>query len=173
MLLRQKILHDPRFAALPSGIEGDPANPNLGINANGRATFDPTHEAKLLGSYRVPAWGGFMLSGVYRYMTGQAWGRTAQVTGFAQGSQRIRIEPQGTRRADAINRLDFRLEKTLPFRRYSATLGLFADVFNVWNQGVANSDVTEAIFSNSGPRFGEPAVWVDPRMLRVGIRASF
>jgi hypothetical protein len=135
------------------GQPGRFVNPNLGIKANGRATYDPTHEAKLLGSYRVPAWGGVMVSGVYRYMTGQAWGRAAVVTGFAQGGQRIRIEPQGTRRAPAINKLDFRLEKTVPLRRSSTTLGFFADVFNVWNQGVPNSDVGDAIIANSGARF--------------------
>jgi hypothetical protein len=153
------------------GQPGRFVNPNLGINAYGRASFDPTHEAKFLGSYRVPYWGGFMLSGVYRYMTGQAWSRTAVVTGFAQGTQRIRIDPQGTERLPAINRLDIRVEKTLSI--HSSTLGLFADVFNVWNQGVPNSDVTEAVMSNSGPRFGQPNAWVDPRMLRLGIRASF
>ena len=96
-----------------------------------------------------------MLSGVYRYMTGQAWGRTAQVTGFAQGSQRIRIEPQGTRRADAINRLDFRLEKTLPIRRYSVlslpTLGGSLPTCSTSGRARASRTrtVTEAIGSKS------------------------
>ena len=153
------------------GSPGRFVNPNLGINAYGRASFDPTHEAKLLGSYRVSPWGGLMVSGVYRYMTGQAWSRTAQVTGFMQGSQRIRIEPQGAERAPAINRLDLRVEKTIPIQR--STIGLFGDVFNVWNQGVPNSDVTEAVNSQSGPRFGWPNAWVDPRMLRAGVRVSF
>lgn len=155
------------------GNPGRFVNPNLNINAYGRATFDPTHEVKVLGSYRVPFWGGTMVSGVYRYMTGQAWGRAAFVTGFTQGQQRIRIEPQGTRRAPAINRLDLRLEKTARLPRVEARLGLFFDVFNVWNQGVPNSDITNAIVDNSGPRFGEPAAWVDPRMLRVGVRVAF
>ena len=154
------------------GNPGRFVNPNLGINANGRASFDPTHEAKLLGSYRLAPWGGLMVSGVYRYMTGQAWGRRAFVTGFTQGQQRIQIEPQGAERAPAINRLDLRVEKT--FRIPGATtLGVFGDVFNVWNQGVPNSDLTEAVNSNSGPAFGFPNTWVDPRMLRVGIRAQF
>jgi Carboxypeptidase regulatory-like domain len=154
------------------GNPGRFVNPNLGINAMGRATYDPTHEVKVLGSYRLPFWGGVMTSGVYRYMTGQAWGRTASVTGFTQGRQRIRIEPQGMRRAPAINRLDLRVEKAARIPRIGTTLGLFFDVFNVWNQGVPNSD-TNAINDFSGARFGEPAAWVDPRMLRVGIRASF
>lgn len=114
-----------------------------------------------------------MVSGVYRYMTGQAWGRTATVRGFTQGQQRIRIEPQGTRRLDAINRLDLRLEKTFPIANRGTTLGLFFDVFNVWNQGVHDSDVTTAVVDLSGPRLGEPNAWVDPRTLRMGVRVRF
>lgn len=148
-------------------------NPNMGINAYGRATFDPTHEVKALGSYRLPWWGGTMLSGVYRYMTGQAWGRNAWVTGFTQGPQFIRIEPQGTRRAPAINRLDVRVEKTFRLQAAASSLGIYVDAFNVWNQGVPNSDVTNAVIDTSGLRFGEPAAWVDPRTLRVGLRVTF
>ena len=57
--------------------------------------------------------------------------------------------------------------------RAGGTLGLFFDVFNLWNQGVPNSDVTNAVIDNSGTRFGEPNAWVDPRTLRVGVRVSF
>ncbi len=155
------------------GNPGRFVNPNTFINAFGRASFDPTHEVKVLGSYRLPWWGGTMVSGIYRYTTGQAWGRAAFVTGFAQGQQRIRIEPQGTRRAPAINRLDLRIEKTARLPRAGGTIGLFVDGFNLWNQGVPNSDVTQPIAENSGTRFGEPNAWVDPRLLRVGVRVSF
>ena len=81
------------------GRPGNFVNPNSFINAYGRATFDPTHEVKALGSYRLPWWGGMMVSSVYRYTTGQAWGRTAFITGLPQGGEGVRIEPQGTRRA--------------------------------------------------------------------------
>jgi hypothetical protein len=155
------------------GAPGRFVNPNLNINAYGRASFDPTHEAKAFGTYRMPYWGGTLLSAVYRYTTGQAWGRTAFVQGFTQGRQRIRIEPQGTRRLPAVHKLDVRLEKTtsLPARR--GTLGLFIDVFNVWNQGVPDSDNVAAVNDFSGPQFGEPQTWVDPRMLRIGLRLAF
>jgi hypothetical protein len=46
-------------------------------------------------------------------------------------------------------------------------------VFNVWNQGVPNSDLTDVVVDVSGPRLGEPTAWVDPRMLRVGLRVTF
>lgn len=153
------------------GAPGRFVDPNFFINAYGRATFDPTHEAKILGTYRIPLWNGFNLSAVYRYTTGQAWGRRTRFTGLRQGQRVVRIEPQGTRRLPAINRLDLRAEKTLTLR--GRTIGLFFDAFNLTNQGVPDSDRTNAVVDFSGDRFGEPDFWVDPRMLRVGIRFTF
>jgi hypothetical protein len=155
------------------GRPGNFVNPNSFINAYGRAAFDPTHEAKVLGSYRLPWWGGTMVSGVYRYTTGQAWGRTAFITGLPQGGEGVRIEPTGTRRAPAISRVDLRLEKTTRLPGTSGTLGLFFDLFNLFNQAVPDSDITNPIVQNSGARFGQPSAWVDPRMLRVGARVVF
>ncbi len=155
------------------GNPGRFMDPNQNINAYGRAAFDPTHEVKLLGSYRVPFWGGTMVSGVYRYMTGQAWGRNAVITGFSQGVARVRIEPVGTRRAPAINEFDLRAEKLLPLSDRGGTLGLFFDLFNVFNQGVPDSNITNAISDLSNARFGLPNFWVDPRLLRVGVRVTF
>jgi hypothetical protein len=154
------------------GRPGRFVNPNTFINAHGHASFDPTHEAKVLGSHRLPWWGGTMVSGVYRYMTGQAWGRAAFITGLNQGGERIRVEPQGTRRAPAINRIDFRLEKTLHVAG-TGTLGFFFDLFNAFNQGVPDSDETDAVIDSSGAQFGQPRYWTDPRMLRVGVRIVF
>lgn len=155
------------------GRPGRFVNPNSFINAYGRAPFDPTHEVKLMGTYRVPAWGGFNASAVYRYTTGQAWGRRARITGFNQGGEVVLMEPWGTRRLPAINRVDLRLEKTLDIPRAAGRLGLFFDIFNLTNQGVPNSDATTAVNEFSGPTFGQPVAWTDPRQLRVGLRFSF
>ena len=38
---------------------------------------------------------------------------------------------------------------------------------------VIDSDEVNAVAGLSGARFGEPNAWVDPRMLRIGIRVSF
>lgn len=155
------------------GSPGRFVNPNLAINAFGRATFDPTHEVKLLGTYRAPLWGGITTSAFYRYTTGQAWGRRATVRALRQGQQAIRIEPQGTRRLAAINKVDLRIEKTVSIQAGRAGAGLFLDMLNVWNQGVPNSDVTNAVTDLSGARFGEPSAWLDPRTLRAGFRVTF
>ncbi len=155
------------------GNPGRFVNPNLGINAFGRATFDPTHEVKVLGTYRVPAWGGITTSAFYRYTTGQAWGRRATVRGLRQGQQVIRVEPQGRRRLDAINKLDLRVEKTFAIPGGRTVASLFLDMLNIGNQGVPNSDVTDAVNDRSGARFGEPSAWLDPRTFRAGFRMTF
>jgi hypothetical protein len=153
------------------GRPGNFIDPNQNINAYGRAQFDPTHEVKLLGSYRLAPWGGTMVSGVYRYSTGQAWGRMILLTGLSQGPQRVRVEPVGTRRLQAINQFDFRIEKTT--RIGAAKLGFFADVFNLFNQGVPDSNQVNPVVQFSNARFGQPNVWLDPRLLRLGARVTF
>lgn len=45
----------------------------------------------------------------------------------------------------AINTLSFRLEQTFEVPRVRGKVGIFADVFNLWNQGAPNSDVTNAV----------------------------
>jgi catechol 2,3-dioxygenase-like lactoylglutathione lyase family enzyme len=57
---------------------------------------------------------GVNISGVYRYTTGLAYGRTASIKGLTQGSETVRILPRGTSRTDPINNVDFRVEKTFP-----------------------------------------------------------
>ena len=155
------------------GQTGGFANPNHGINIEGDARFDPTHAVKLEGTYRVPALGGFNISGVYRYTTGLAWGRIATIRGLAQGSESVRIEPIGTRRADAVNFVDLRVEKTFPLGRASRQAGIYLDVFNLNNQGVPDNGVRTAIQESSGSSFGNPNAWLSPRIARLGFRFTF
>lgn len=157
------------LGAPPGGRFSDP---NWFINADGRAHFDPTHEGKVLGVARLPYWGGVNASGVYRYTTGQAWGRRIRATGFRQGVEVIRMEPVGTRRLPAIHRLDLRAEKTLRVSN-GRTLGVFIEAFNLGNQGVPDSDRTNPIDDVSGPNFGTPWEWTDPRTVRAAIRFAF
>ena len=121
------------------GQSGAFANPNRGINNDGPAVFDYTHHFKAEGTYRIPAWGGFNVSGIYRYITGAAWGRRATILDLDQGSESVRIEPRGMRRVDARNNVDFRVEKTIVFGQQSRTAGVFLDIFNLNNQGIPDS----------------------------------
>ena len=99
-------------------------------------------------------------------------GPDVMATGLGQGSQPIRVEPRGTRRLPAINQLDLHLEKTVRVR--GRRLGGYADVFDVWNQGVPDSEWGgDVVNSNSGPNLGVPILWRQPRQVRVGLRMTF
>ena len=145
--------------------------PNRLINNEGLATFDP-REFKLIGVASVPRWGGVSIGAVYRYTSGQTWARRATIRNLNQGFSRIWMEPRGSRRLPAINNLDLRVEKLVALGR-SLRLSISADVFNVTNQGVPNSDVSFPVNVDSGPFLGVPTAWVDPRLLRLGIRVTF
>ena len=155
------------------GQSGVFANPNRAINSDGAVVFDYTHHFKAEGTYRLPLWGGFNISGVYRYITGAAWGRRATIRDLDQGSESVRIEPRGTRRVDALNNVDLRVEKTFVFGQQSRTAGLFVDVFNVNNQGIPDSTISRPITDTSGSPFGDPRGWINPRLVRVGVRFTF
>ncbi|MDO8678390.1 MAG: TonB-dependent receptor [Acidobacteriota bacterium] len=150
------------------GINGVFVNQNKALNAEGRTLQDFTHQVKILGTYRLSPWGGLNVSGVYRYHSGRPWARTAGGFGSQTLGVGIYMEPWGSRELPAVNTLDLRLEKTWKPSQKLATLGVFADVFNVGNQGVAlrNTNV-------SGPNFGVPAEWLEPRTLRAGVRLMF
>jgi hypothetical protein len=145
-------------------------NPNRLINGDSLG-FDPTNEAKVLALWSPQRYGGWVVSGVYRYLTGGAWGRAFFATGLAQGGEMIRVEPRGTRRLPAINQLDLHIEKTLRLR--GRVLRGYADVFNVWNQGVPDSEWPDPVNSNSGPNLGVPFLWRQPRQVRIGLQLTF
>lgn len=153
-------------------FQGATTNPNRLINGDANTAYDPTNEVKILSVWNPPQYGGWVLGGVYRYLTGGAWGRTFFATGLAHGNESIRAEPRDTNRLPAINQLDLHIEKSL--RVGNRTLGAFADVFNVWNQGVPDSEWGgDAVNTASGPNLGVPFLWRPPRQVRVGLQFTF
>jgi hypothetical protein len=150
------------------GFGGTFSNPNLRINTDGRTPQDFTHDFKLLGTYHLSHWGGLNTSGVYRFQSGRTWARSVTSFGAATQAGRVYVEPRGTRELDAVNTLDLRIEKTWKPSQKVGTLGLFVDLFNAWNQGVALR-----ITNISGPNFGVPVQWLDPRTVRIGGRILF
>ena len=154
-----------------NGYNGIFANPNRAIYADGSTLFDFTHEVKVLSTWRVPIYGGVIASTVYRYHTGAAWARSALLPGILATFQ-VRMEPRGSRRTDALSQLDVRLEKTVPLRGVGR-LGMFADIFNINNQGVPDPSRVFAVEFRSGSTFGQPLFWTAPRTVRAGIRLTF
>jgi hypothetical protein len=150
-----------------TSLNGVFANPNRALYNDGRTSFDHTHALKVFGTLQLPWWGGWMVSGNYRYESGRPWGRTLGISsGLQQGFENVRVEPLA-RAGDARNTADVRIEKTISVRG-RATVGLFADVFNVTNAGSSTGYVP-----NSGPRFGLPIAWIDPRTVSAGVRLMF
>jgi len=155
------------------GQTGEFADPNHTINSEGPATFDYTNQVKLDGTYRVPVFGGFNISGVYRYTTGLAFGRTATIRGLNQGSETVRVEPRGTYRTDPINQIDFRAEKTFPVGSSAHQVGIYLDIFNMNNQGVIDQTFRTGVIESSGSTFLNPNRWVTPSTARLGFRLTF
>ena len=122
-------------------------------------------ELKLLGSYE-PRWlGGAALSGVYRWQNGQRWERlfTPNRPPFVL----IRAEPRGTRRAPSVGTLDIRAEKRFPLHQQQSA-SLYLTVLNVTNVGQPL-----ALVMQSGPSFGQPRTFTDPRMVWAGVKFTF
>jgi hypothetical protein len=145
-------------------------NPNRAIYDNGRTSFDFTHEVKGIGTVALPWPNGVRLSAVYRLQSGVPWARRVAFSGPLQFFPGPYVEPRGSQPAPMPNILDLRVEKTFSLARSSARtkIGAYADVFNITNQGIGNR-----FFNVSGPNFGTPTSWSNPRILRAGLRVSF
>jgi len=121
---------------------------------------------RVFGMYTLQHWGGARASAVYRYTSGVPWGR--QVNSFDPRTQTsVLVEPVGTRQMPATNQLDLRIEKMFRLRS-AATVGIYANVFNVTNRVVAAQ-----VIQNSGSAFGAVTFWTPPRRFRVGLRVTF
>ena len=120
---------------------------------------------------RIPGLGGTVASGVFRRHNGQRWHRIAATIEPATGWFTYLVpaeEPAFSRIAPTLNLLDLRLEKVLLLRGQGRSLGLYLDAMNVANVGAARSYIQQ-----SGPRFGFPRTWTDPRTIRLGLRYTF
>jgi hypothetical protein len=125
----------------------------------------------VLTTWRLPIWGRVSISGVYQYHMGLAWARSAFLPGI-QATYLVRMEPRGSRRTPALNQLDFRSEKTFGVGS-GRQVGIFADVFNLTNQGIPDPGQLFAVEFRSGATFGQPLSWIAPRTLRAGLRLTF
>jgi hypothetical protein len=153
---------------LPTGAPF--SDPNAAINRDSRNTYDIPHDVSLRGSYHAPFVGGFTVSGVYRYVSGAAWARTAVFRGLRQGNVTVFVEPRGDRRIDALNQLDLRLEKDIPLGAPGRVASVYVDLFNLTNQGVPDRDRVNAA---SGPNLGLPLNFVEGRAVQLAARLRF
>ena len=153
----------------PSGFGAAPGGPaSLRSTPFSRSQFD-YRELKVLGWVRLPGLGGTVVGGVFRRHNGQRWHRVAPVDDGSTGfSTWMPADEPFSRITPTLNLLDLRIEKTLVLRGPGRSLGLYLDAMNVLNVGLARSYI-----GNSGPYFGLPNAWTDPRTLRLGLRYTF
>jgi hypothetical protein len=145
---------------------GNFANPNRAINATGRTAYDRRHDVRVLGTYLLRVWGGFRMSGIYRFTSGAPWAR--QVNSFSPltGATNVLVEPVGTSETPATSEIDLRVEKV--FSVGGVQLSAYGDVFNA-----ADRVVAARFNATSGSAFGSVVNWTQPRRFRMGLRASF
>jgi Carboxypeptidase regulatory-like domain len=163
------------------------SDPNFWINADGNATFDPTHMLKALGTYVLPF--DISVNVYFRAITGEAWAqrfRTATKYGpneyFGQGRITYFTEPRGSHHYDLQKIFDLRIEKVFTLAA-KYRLGLMLDVFNVFNDNTITDWGTRIGYDwiNDSSDPGYPSSTdghylygiVNPRQVRLGIRLIF
>jgi hypothetical protein len=100
-----------------------------------------------------------------QYFTGKPWAATAQI-GLPQGSQRIFLEPRGSRRMSSQSLLDVRVSRKI-FSGSWGQVELLVDVLNTLNSTAEEVLATDNLYS---PTFAQPTVFTDPRRAMIGVR---
>jgi hypothetical protein len=144
-------------------------DPNDLTNARGRLPNDRPHVARLMGSVEVPRT-GLMVTANLQQFSGKPWTAAAQIT-LPQGSQRILLEPRGSRRLSSQTLLDVRLSRAITLGKLGRA-DLLLDVLNLLNDAAEESlatetQMTEAVMITT---FGQPVSFVDPRRAMLGVR---
>lgn len=146
-------------------------DPNAHINAYGTMDLDARHQFKVQGMLAGPL--GINLSGYFRFLSGLTY--TRQISSnrlgisIKQTPVTIYAEERGLRRLPDIKLLDLRLEKTFKISNFS--LSVFADCFNVFNEGVAAT-----VWSNSSNKaydFERMMTINNSRVFQLGTRIEF
>jgi hypothetical protein len=75
--------------------------------------------------------------------------------------------PRGSYRLPSQNTLDLRIEKQ--FEMLNGQFGIAADIFNVFNAGTVNAVQASWGYDDHG----EPTSFVEPRVIRLGLRNTF
>jgi len=162
--------------------ELDFTNPNnlLSFNEQGRGSIDQPHAFKLLGSYQAPY--GITLGANFQALQGLPRERTLSVS-FSQGTQTLRMEPRGSYRADNLNLLSLRADKSFRFSG-GHRAGIVAELHNALNSSASQSsfgtvtrpNLTQAAFEASRlttSYFGRVQEIVAPRVFKLGFKLDF
>jgi len=109
---------------------------NAFVNSYGELPYSRPLVIKLYGTFKFPY--DFIFSFFYQHNDGTAWGRSVTVYPPEEWAKTHRVksigynilaEPRGTRRNEATDSLDVRIEKD--FKLGPGILGVYVDIFNV------------------------------------------
>jgi hypothetical protein len=169
-----------------SRLDGDQVldytNPNnqLSFIRQGKGANDQTHAFKLLGSYQAPL--GITLGANYQALSGLPIDRTLSVA-LSQGTASLRVDPLGTYRADFLNLLSVRADKS--FRLGGGhRVSFVAELHNLINSSAGQSSygsvtrgfTSQTDFANNQlgtSYFGRVQEIVAPRLLKIGFKFDF
>ena len=141
-------------------------DPNDLTNARGRLPNDRPHIFRVMGTFDVHRI-GVTVSANLQCFSGKPWAATTQVL-LPQGDQRILLEPRGTRRLSPQTLLDARVSKTISVSQVGH-IDLLFDVLNMLNDTAEEELASDDLFS---PKFGQPAIFMDPRRAMLGVRLN-
>lgn len=140
-------------------------DPNDFTNATGRLPNDRPHVFRAAGVAQLP-WRISVAANLQRF-SGKPWAATAQVP-LPQGSQRVLLEPLGSRRLSSQTVLDVQVFKT--FRvSHTANVDLMLDVLNLLNDAAEEAVASDNVLSAT---FGSPTQFMDPRRAMLGVRLN-
>lgn len=143
-------------------------------NASGRLPNDRPHMVRVMTTLNVPRT-RLVVSGSFQHYSGKPWAATAEVRLPPPQPQPLRIflETRGTRRLSSQSLLDLRIARTLPLGRIGRA-ELTVDVLNVLNDTAEESLESDVQMSVAGffAGFGQPATFVDPRRVMIGLRVN-
>jgi len=141
-------------------------DPNSLINARGRLPNDRPHMFRVMGSVDVPGT-GLVVAANLQHFSGKPYAASTQLT-LPQGSQRVLLEPPGSRRMSSQSLLNLRVSRTLTFAGVGR-IELLLDVLNVLDDTAEEGLASDNLFS---PNFGQGTVFMDPRRAMVGVRLN-
>jgi hypothetical protein len=144
------------------------------------AVTDQRHRAVFNGIWQVG--GGFQLSGIYFYGSGERYPRYYEedLRGLGEGFEafafRLRrdgtLVPRNGFVGDPVHRVDIRLQERIPLPGRASIDGIL-ELFNLFNRANYGTYVTDEL----SPLFGEPEynnnLAYAPRTVQLGFRLTF
>ncbi len=171
---------DGDFVSSSNPLGGDPNNPNSLINTTGRLANDQPHAFKVIGSYQAP-W-GINVGANFQALSGLPRDRRINLA-LAQGTKTVLAEPRGGYRADFLNLLSLRADKSVSLgaRR---RVGVTVEMHNALNSSAGQNSygvITQAFTSQAQfdakrattSYFGRTQEIVAPRIFKFGVRLQF